>query len=180
MGLQRSAGGRSVPVLLAATLQPPAALRPLGTGQPRGSTPAGPLGPAVRPGSSHPGHCRQRGLGARPSQSSACPGAVSPLPGTGHTAIMFQFAPRYCRAARARGEGCQTHGNTLAQIKPRWHPERSSTIYSLQRTRPEHERKGSTETTTTANCSPSKALLLQPTPIAPALLRTTRVRREKD
>lgn len=132
-------------MLLAATLQPPAALRPLGTGQLRGSTPAGPLGPAVCPGSSHPRHCRQRGLGARPSQSSACPGAVSPLPGTGHTAITFQFAPRYCRAARARGEGCQTHGNMLAQIKPRWHPERSSTIYSLQRTRPEHERKGSTE-----------------------------------
>ena len=131
-GLSWSPGGRSVPVLLPASLEPPAALQPAGTRQPHSGTSAGPPRAGSVPRQQPPcGGAGSGGCRALPSQSNVCPRAMSPLPGTGHTAVAFQFTLRYCRAARVRGEGCQTHGNTLAEIKPHWHPERSSTIYSL-------------------------------------------------
>lgn len=128
-GLSWSPGGRSIPVLLAASLKPSAALQPAGTRRACSSTSAGPPQAGSMPQQQPP--CGGAGSGGCRAQSGVCPGAVSPLPGRGRVALTFQFTLRYRRAAQVCGEGRQTHGNTLAEIKPHWHPERSSTIYSL-------------------------------------------------
>jgi len=51
----------------------------------------------------------------------------------------------YCGSVLVPGESFPANQSTLAEIKPHLHPEQNSTIYSVSRTCPEHQQKGSTE-----------------------------------